>query len=105
MATPNNLSSNSSGGVPGSPQANASITAETLALTELWECAHHVNSLVCIAGAVPLNTLAIWLIVRHSPDELRIYRKVLLQVAILDLLFAVINFLVEPVSGRHRTAN
>lgn len=68
-------------------------------LTEMWEQAHHVNSAVCLSLGAPLNALAIWLIVRHSPEELRIYRKVLLQTATMDLFFLFLSFLVQPVGN------
>jgi len=44
-----------------------------------------------------LNTLLIWVIVKHSPAELQAYKKVLLQTAILDTGFIFLCFCVQPV--------
>lgn len=78
---------------------NDSTATATLATTEWWEQATRSNALVCFGVGMPLNVLLCWAIVKRSPGELRAYRKVLLQTAILDTIFLLVSFLVQPVSA------
>jgi len=58
-----------------------------------------LNGRLCFVLGIPLNALLVWLILRHSSAELRVYRKVLLQAAINDSLFLLATLMVQNVSG------
>lgn len=55
------------------------------------------NANVCFLIGVALNLLLIWLILKRSPEELRTYSRVLLQVAAVNLVFLTFTVLVAPV--------
>lgn len=59
---------------------------------------HRINAYTCLLVGVPLNSALAWLIVRRSNDELRVYSRILLQTAVIDLLFLNIFALYIPVS-------
>src|SRR4051794_12168206 len=74
------------------------IDEALIARTTLFEHASLINGAVCMALGGPLNLLLIWVVAFRSPDELRDYKKVLLQVGMLDIVFLALCFLVQPVS-------
>lgn len=49
-----------------------------------------------VGGA--LNLLELWLIVLYSPAEMRVYRKILVQILAVDVLTLIIGPLTQPVS-------
>ena len=55
-----------------------------------------VLSLLVIGGL--LNGLEVWLIVFHSPKEMRVYSRILLQISTADVLTLVLDPLIRPVS-------
>lgn len=61
-----------------------------------FEHAGSINYAVCLALALPLNGLLVWVVARRSPDELRVYKKVLLFTSALDTLFVTLTFAVQP---------
>jgi len=71
---------------------------ESLAKTVMWENVIRISTTLSFCLGVPLNALLVWTVVRHSPDELKVYRKVLVQTALIDLTFLTMCFLVQPVS-------
>jgi len=83
----------------------STTVSPTLALTEFWEDASRINALVCLCMGLPMNALLCWVIVRHSPKELRVYRKVLLQTAAVDTAYLLISFLVQPVGDNTTLTN
>ena len=56
-------------------------------------------TLVGLCAGVALLTLEVWLIVHHSPVEMRVYRQILLQISALDFLPLIIAPLTQPVSN------
>ena len=50
---------------------------------------------LCIGGL--LNSTTVWLILHHTPKEMRVYSRILLQTCFIDLLTLVIFALIEPV--------
>ena len=63
-----------------------------------FEHANLINGAVCLALGVPLNALLVWAVLCRSPEELRVYKRVLLSTAIIDTVFLLLCFLVQPVS-------
>jgi len=57
---------------------------------------YRVNNCVGFALSLLLNTLLLWLILRHSPSELRTYSIILVQTCVLDLLIALLLVLNMP---------
>lgn len=55
------------------------------------------NGYVVFALGTLLNSTLIWLIVRKSSRELRLYSRILLQVAVIDIADLVLTFLLMPV--------
>ena len=59
------------------------------------------NFYTTFALALPTNITLIWLIVKHSPAEMFIYKRILLITCAIDLLLAF-GFVVEqPVIFKH----
>ena len=67
-------------------------------MTMMFERMGLVNGWVCMALGLPLNLLLIWVVASQSPKELRVYKKVLISTAVIDLWFLTMCFLVTPVS-------
>lgn len=56
-------------------------------------------TLVGLSVGGALLTLEVWLIVHHSPVEMRVYRQILLQISAQDFLPLIIAPLTQPVSN------
>ena len=54
-------------------------------------------SLVMLAIGGLLNGFEAWLIVHHSPSEMRVYSQILLQICAVDVLILVLTPIVQPV--------
>lgn len=59
-----------------------------------------VNGYLAFAVGTPLNATLLWLIVFKSSSGLRPYSRILLQVAVIDLLDLALTFLLMPVCVR-----
>jgi len=64
----------------------------------MMESLVRTNGYVAFALGTGLNTTLLWLIVSKSRSELRSYSRILLQVAVINLVDLVITFLCIPVS-------
>jgi hypothetical protein len=51
------------------------------------------------ALGIPINALAIWLILRHTPEVMRVYSKILLQTCFVDIAILVLVVLQDNVSS------
>ena len=71
-------------------------TFANLAVTESLEQAVCISALLSLIVGLPLNFLLCWVIIWRSSEELRVYRKVLLQTAVVDTAFLLVSFLVQP---------
>jgi hypothetical protein len=49
-----------------------------------------------VLGA-PMNAFLIWMIWRHTPKEMHVYSKILLQTCVTDLLLLLFAVLSDPV--------
>jgi len=71
---------------------------EPVTMTRAFEDASLINGAVCTAIGTPLNALLVWAVVYRSPEELCVYKKVLLSTAAIDTVFLVLCYLVQPMS-------
>lgn len=78
--------------------------AVDMPFTVAMERLNVANGWLCLCLGLPLNALLIWLVVRRSPEELRVYRKVLLITALIDSFFLLMTVWVQPVSPPPPTA-
>uniref|UniRef100_A0A914HXN1 G protein-coupled receptor n=1 Tax=Globodera rostochiensis TaxID=31243 RepID=A0A914HXN1_GLORO len=53
--------------------------------------------MICLLVGVPLNLLLIWLLLRRTSKEMRVYSQILVQTCVVDLLVLVLGELVQPV--------
>jgi len=53
--------------------------------------------MVSMSLGLPLNLLLMWVVACKSPEELRVYKKVLLSTTVIDTAFLAMCFLVQPV--------
>jgi len=65
---------------------------------ESMESIHRLNGYFCFFIGVGLNTWLVWLVRKRSPVELRPYSRLLLQTAVIDLVYLTITFVYMPVS-------
>ena len=60
-----------------------------------------LNFIVCATAlfviGVLLNGFEAWMIVRHSPSEMRVYSQILLQICAIDIIALVIGPITQPV--------
>ncbi len=70
---------------------------QLIATMERFEAALRVNGVVSTALGVPLNVLFIWLVVKHSAENMGVYKKVMLLTAAMDICFALMSFAAQPV--------
>uniref|UniRef100_A0A914KQP5 G_PROTEIN_RECEP_F1_2 domain-containing protein n=1 Tax=Meloidogyne incognita TaxID=6306 RepID=A0A914KQP5_MELIC len=52
-------------------------------------------SAFCIG--LTLNCILIWLIIRKSPKEMRVFSHILMQTCCADLIMLTINLLAQPI--------
>jgi len=52
----------------------------------------------CFSGSLFLNTLLIYLILKHSTREMRVYSRILLQTCITDFCYSLVLFASMPIS-------
>lgn len=57
---------------------------------------HHVNNSLCFLLGYLTNSLLIYLIVACTPSEMRVYRPILLQSCVTDLVYLAVILLVQP---------
>lgn len=62
------------------------------------ELAHQVNSCLSFAAGVGLNILLIVLIVKKAHGDWKVCTRILLQVAVIGLVYSLLNFVTMPVS-------
>jgi hypothetical protein len=55
------------------------------------------NSLATLLLGASFNLLAIWMIVRHTPKEMRVYSLLLLQTCLADLTLLILSYILQPV--------
>lgn len=58
---------------------------------------HQINAYFCFVVGTGLNLTLIWLILRKSSAELKLYSRILLQTAVLNLLFLILSAAIVPV--------
>lgn len=58
---------------------------------------HRVNNYVSFIVGSTLNATVLWLVAKKSSKELRLYSRILLQTAVVDLVFLATTFLYSPV--------
>lgn len=63
------------------------------------ERAHQINSCFCFLAGVGLNCLLMWLIVKKAHGDWKVCTRILLQVAVIGLLYSVLNFISMPVGA------
>ncbi|KAL3107971.1 hypothetical protein niasHT_012879 [Heterodera trifolii] len=54
---------------------------------------HNVNALITVFLALCLNTILILLVMKRSPTEMTLYRRILIHTAIVDIVFSVLTLL------------
>jgi hypothetical protein len=59
----------------------------------------HWNSMAAFGFGVCLNLLTLWIIVRHTPKEMRVYSVLLIQTCVSDLILLALTYIDQPVSG------
>ena len=55
-------------------------------------------SLLLLAFGGLLNGFEAWLIVQHSPGEMRVYSQILLQICAVDALTLILSPIIQPVN-------
>ena len=58
---------------------------------------HESCALTSLVFGSAFNIGLVWLILKHTPTELRVYSRILLQTCITDLLILVVGAIVQPV--------
>ena len=58
---------------------------------------HESCALTSLVFGSAFNIGLVWLILMHTPTELRVYSRILLQTCVLDLLMLAISAIVQPV--------
>ena len=59
---------------------------------------HMINCYIASIISIALNSLLLYLIIKHTNKELKSYSRILLMTCIIDMLQAIIIFLFKPVS-------
>ncbi|KAL3088402.1 hypothetical protein niasHS_008357 [Heterodera schachtii] len=54
---------------------------------------HRLNASISLFLALCLNAILILLVVKRSPKEMKVYKRILLQTAIVDIALSVLSFL------------
>jgi hypothetical protein len=67
--------------------------------TSAMERVHQVNAYLCFGLGTGLNGTLVWLIRTKPNTELRVYSRILLQSAAVNLVFLLISAAYEPVSS------
>lgn len=60
---------------------------------------HQANAYGCFLVGGSLNLILLWLIVKKSNDELRVYSIILLQSAVINLVYLLLYAVCVPVRG------
>lgn len=58
-----------------------------------------VSAMVLFVFGILLNGFEAWMIVRHSPSEMRVYSQILLQICAIDILTLIIGPITQPVNS------
>ncbi|KAF7636308.1 hypothetical protein Mgra_00004295 [Meloidogyne graminicola] len=58
---------------------------------------YNINSLICLIIGVILNIGVIWLVIKKTPKEMKVYAKIILQTSINDLILLIITHFVQPI--------
>ena len=58
---------------------------------------HESCALTSLVFGSAFNIGLVWLILSHTPTELRVYSRILLQTCVTDLLMLAMNAIVQPV--------
>lgn len=66
--------------------------------SKLLRSIHTLNCLLCWAVGTALNALLIWLVVRRTPHNMRVYGRMLLLTCVLDICALAVVVVVQPVS-------
>lgn len=61
------------------------------------ETFHLLNDIICFLLGYLFNWTLIWLIVNRTPTDMRIYRPILLQSCVIDLIYLAVQLIVQPV--------
>jgi hypothetical protein len=96
---------NASLGAESMNLTHSTVDHELVRMTERFEQASLVNGAVCMGLGLPLNLLLMWVVACKSPEELRVYKKVLISTTIIDTAFLAMCFLVQPVSTDYEYPN
>jgi hypothetical protein len=56
------------------------------------------NTLVTLVIGSCLNLFTIWMILNHTPTEMRPYSRMLIQSCVTDLVVLTLSFIIQPVS-------
>ena len=59
---------------------------------------HEICALTSLVFGSAFNIGLVWLILKHTPTELRVYSRILLQTCVTDLLMLVLDAIVQPVN-------
>ncbi|KAL3073965.1 hypothetical protein niasHT_039459 [Heterodera trifolii] len=59
---------------------------------------HRLNASISLFLALCLNAILILLVVKRSPKELKVYKRILLQTAIVDIVLSVFLFLSQDIT-------
>ncbi|KAL3071513.1 hypothetical protein niasHT_031877 [Heterodera trifolii] len=58
---------------------------------------HRLNASISLFLALCLNAILILLVVKRSPKEMKVYKRILLQTALVDIALSVLSFLSQDV--------
>lgn len=70
-------------------------SAKTMEEMEIFQ---RVNGYYCFFAGTGLNTVLVWLVRKQSTPELKVYSRILLQTAVVDLVYLTVMFIYMPVS-------
>ncbi|KAL3071514.1 hypothetical protein niasHT_031878 [Heterodera trifolii] len=59
---------------------------------------HRLNASISLFLALCLNAILILLVVKRSPKEMKEYKKILLQTALVDIALSVLSFLSQIIT-------
>jgi hypothetical protein len=57
-----------------------------------------INALASLAVGLPANSLTIWMILKETPAEMRVYSQILLLQCTTDIAFLLVSAIAQPVN-------